>query len=82
MKLNELIRSIVARATSTNQAAQKAKMSQSTLSEWCSGKVNPGLEKYINLCRALGCRPGWELDQFLGLGAAKPATAEELAQEY
>jgi hypothetical protein len=26
----------------------------------------------------MGCRPGFELDQFLGLGGAKPKTAEDV----
>jgi|694.fasta_scaffold03404_8 transcriptional regulator with XRE-family HTH domain len=78
MKIGNLIKDIVSRASSMNQAAKKSGVSQSTLSEWISGKVSPGLEKYIYLCRALGCRPGVELDNFLGLGGAKPQTAEDL----
>jgi len=61
-----------------NQAAKKSKIAQSTLSEWQSDKVSPGLEKYVDLCLAMGCRPGHELDQFLGLEGAKPRTAEDL----
>jgi transcriptional regulator with XRE-family HTH domain len=76
--MKELIRSIVDRATSMNQAAKRSGLSQAGLSEWCSGKVNPGLEKYVMLCRGLGCRPGYELDQYLGLGDAPPKFAEDV----
>lgn len=76
--MKELIRSIVDRATSMNQAAKRSGLSQAGLSEWCSGKVSPGLEKYVMLCRGLGCRPGYELDQYLGLGDAPPKYAEDV----
>lgn len=78
MRLGELIKSICSRASSMNQAAKKSGVSQGTLSEWQSEKVSPGLERYIDLCLAMGCRPGYELDQYLGLGGAKPRTAEDL----
>lgn len=78
MRLGELIKSICSRASSMNQAAKKSGVSQGTLSEWQSEKVSPGLERYIDLCLAMGCRPGHELDQYLGLGGAKPRTAEDL----
>lgn len=78
MRLGDLIKSICSRASSMNQAAKKSGVSQSTLSEWQSEKVKPGLEKYIELCLAMGCRPGVELDNFLGLGGAKPRTAEDV----
>ncbi|MFO0052546.1 MAG: helix-turn-helix domain-containing protein [Dolichospermum sp.] len=78
MRLGELIKSVCSRASSMNQAAKKSGVSQGTLSEWQSEKVSPGLEKYIELCLAMGCRPGYELDQYLGLGSAKPKTAEDL----
>ena len=68
MNLGALITSICKRAQSTNKAAKLSGVSQGTLSEWQSGKVSPGLEKYIELCLALGCRPGFELDQYLVLG--------------
>ena len=62
-----------------NQAAKKLRIAQSTLSEWQSEKVSPGLERYVDLCLAMGCRPGFELDQYLGLGGTnKPRTAEDL----
>jgi transcriptional regulator with XRE-family HTH domain len=61
-----------------NQAAKRSGVSQGTLSEWQAEKVSPGLEKYVDLCLAMGCRPGFELDQFLGLGGAKPKTAEDV----
>jgi transcriptional regulator with XRE-family HTH domain len=69
MKAGRLIKSICSRASSMNQAAKKSKVSQGTLSEWQADKVSPGLEKYVDLCLAMGCRPGFELDQYLGLGA-------------
>jgi transcriptional regulator with XRE-family HTH domain len=75
MNLGALITSICKRAQSTNKAAKLSGVSQGTLSEWQSGKVSPGLEKYIELCLALGCRPGLDLDQYLGLGKAKPKTS-------
>ena len=78
MRLGDLIKSVCSRASSTNQAAKKSGVSQGTLSEWQNEKVSPGLEKYIDLCLAMGCRPGFELDQFLGIGNAKPRTAEDL----
>jgi transcriptional regulator with XRE-family HTH domain len=78
MRLGELIKSVCSRASSMNQAAKKSGVSQGTLSEWQSEKVSPGLERYIDLCLAMGCRPGFELDQYLGLGGAKPSTAEDL----
>lgn len=78
MRLGELIKSVCSRASSMNQAAKKSGVSQGTLSEWQSEKVSPGLERYIDLCLAMGCRPGFELDQYLGLGGAKPRTAEDL----
>lgn len=78
MRLGDLIRSVCSRASSTNQAAKKSGVSQGTLSEWQNEKVSPGLEKYVDLCLAMGCRPGFELDQYLGLGGAKPRTAEDL----
>jgi transcriptional regulator with XRE-family HTH domain len=78
MKFGLLIKSICERASSSNQAAKKSKIAQSTLSEWQSDKVSPGLEKYVDLCLAMGCRPGFELDQHLGLGNARPRTAEDL----
>jgi transcriptional regulator with XRE-family HTH domain len=71
MNLGALITSICKRAQSTNKAAKLSGVSQGTLSEWQSGKVSPGLEKYIELCLALGCRPGFELDQYLGFGQGK-----------
>jgi predicted restriction endonuclease len=61
-----------------NQAAKKSKVGQATISEWIAGKVSPSLENYIKLCRGLGCRPGRELDDFLGIGELKPRTAEDL----
>jgi transcriptional regulator with XRE-family HTH domain len=77
--MKNLIRYIVSsRATSGNQAAEKAGLSQGTISEWMSGKVSPGLEKYIQLCQGLGCRPGQELDNFLGLSQHKPVCAEDV----
>jgi len=78
MKAGNLIKSICSRASSMNQAAKKSKIAQSTLSEWQSEKVTPGLERYVDLCLAMGCRPGFELDQYLGLGGAKPRTAEDV----
>lgn len=78
MRLGKLIQSVCSRASSMNQAAKKSGLSQGTLSEWQSEKVSPGLERYIDLCLAMGCRPGFELDQYLGLGEAKPRTAEDL----
>jgi|688.fasta_scaffold08301_23 hypothetical protein len=78
MKAGRLIKSICSRASSMNQAAKKSKVSQGTLSEWQADKVSPGLEKYVDLCLAMGCRPGFELDQYLGLGGAKPKTAEDV----
>lgn len=78
MRLGELIKSVCSRASSTNQAAKKSGVSQGTLSEWQNEKVSPRLEKYIDLCLSMGCRPGFELDQYLGLGGAKPRTAEDL----
>lgn len=78
MKAGNLIKSICSRASSMNQAAKKSKIAQSTLSEWQSEKVSPGLERYVDLCLAMGCRPGFELDQYLGLGGAKPRTAEDV----
>lgn len=78
MRLGDLIKSVCSRASSTNQAAKKSGVSQGTLSEWQNEKVSPGLEKYIDLCLAMGCRPGFELDQYLGLGGTKPRTAEDL----
>ena len=78
MRLGDLIKSVCSRASSTNQAAKKSGVSQATLSEWQNEKVSPGLEKYVDLCLAMGCRPGFELDQFLGIGNAKPRTAEDL----
>lgn len=78
MKVGRLIKSICSRASSMNQAARRSGVSQATLSEWQADKVSPGLEKYVDLCVAMGCRPGFELDQFLGLGGAKPKTAEDV----
>ena len=78
MKIGDLIKSIISREVSMNQAAKKAKIGQATISEWIGEKVKPTLENYIKLCRALGCRPGRELDNFLGLGELKPRTAEDL----
>ena len=78
MRVGALIKSICSRASSVNQAAKKSKIAQSTLSEWQADKVSPGLEKYVDLCLAMGCRPGFELDQYLGIGDAKPRTAEDL----
>ena len=78
MRAGNLIKSICSRASSMNQAAKKSKIAQSTLSEWQSEKVSPGLERYVDLCLAMGCRPGFELDQYLGIGNAKPRTAEDL----
>lgn len=78
MRLGKLIQSVCSRASSMNQAAKKSGISQGSLSEWQSEKVSPGLERYIDLCLAMGCRPGFELDQHLGLGGAKPRTAEDL----
>jgi hypothetical protein len=78
MKAGNLIKSICSRASSMNQAAKKSKIAQSTLSEWQSEKVTPGLERYVDLCLAMGCRPGFELDQYLGLGGTKPRTAEDV----
>lgn len=75
--MKELLRTIVDRATSMNQAARRSGISQGTLSEYCSGKVVPGLEKYVDLCRAMGCRPGWELDNYLGYAGRPYKTAEE-----
>ena len=64
MNLGALITSICKRAQSTNKAAKLSGVSQGTLSEWQSGKVSPGLEKYIELC--------------LASGKAKPKTAEDV----
>lgn len=75
--MKELLRTIVERAASMNQAARRAGISQGTLSEYCSGKVVPGLEKYVDLCRAMNCRPGWELDNYLGYEQSSYKTAEE-----
>lgn len=78
MRLGGLIKSICSRATSMNQAAKKSGTSQATLSEWQSEKVTPRLDTYIDFCLGMGCRPGFELDQYLGLGGVKPRTAEDV----
>jgi transcriptional regulator with XRE-family HTH domain len=80
MAIGDLIKQIISRASSTNQAAKKSGLAQSTLSEWQAGKVSPSLENYIKLCEALGCRPGLELDNFLGTNI-KSKTAEDLLAE-
>jgi len=77
-ELNELFRLILSRANSMNGAAKLSKVAQSTLSDWGTGKTVPGLKNYIQLCRSLGCRPGKELDNFLGLAENPPQTAEDL----
>ena len=76
--MKELIKAIVERASSMNQAAKRAGISQASISEYCSGRVSPGLEKYVALCLAVGCRPGWELDRHLGMGEASPRYAEDV----
>ncbi|QEI42448.1 hypothetical protein BMF77_03056 [Dolichospermum sp. UHCC 0315A] len=80
MATGDLIKHILSRASSVNQAAKKSGLSQSTLSEWQAGKVSSSLDNYIKLCQALGCRPGWELDNFLGTNV-KPKTAEDILAE-